>query len=185
MQLSKAGYYSDFVVYPIVITTLAVAALAGANSVKGLVWFAALLAGVAIWTLIEYVVHRVALHRVGMFVPMHGLHHSSPLAYVGTPTWLSMTVLCGAVLAPAWWWAGFNVASGLTAGVMGGYLWYGLLHHWIHHRRHAPTGGYIGALRAWHLHHHYSQQGGNYGVTTGFWDHIFGTVIPPGGLKRG
>ncbi len=89
--------------------------------------------GLVFWTLLEYALHRVALHRMPYFSPMHGLHHASPLALIGTPTWMSVSILVSAVLMPAWLWLGFIVADGLTVGVMLGYLWYGTVHHVIHH----------------------------------------------------
>jgi sterol desaturase/sphingolipid hydroxylase (fatty acid hydroxylase superfamily) len=111
---------------------------------------------------------------------MHGLHHASPLALIGTPTWMSVSILIFAVLIPAWLSLGFTVADGLTVGVMLGYLWYGTVHHVIHHRA-GDSSPYFNDLRAWHLRHHYSPKDGNFGVTTRFWDRVFGTVIGAGG----
>ncbi len=177
MQLSKYEYYSDYVAYPIVIAGLGAAALERANWYIAAQWTAALIGGIAAWTLLEYVLHRIALHRIPYLVPMHGLHHSAPLAYVGTPTWLSLAVLGCSIFAPTWALCGFTLASGLTAGVMLGYLWYGLVHHLIHHRGGGSTSLYFKELHAWHMRHHYSPQSGNFGVTTGIWDRVFGTAI--------
>jgi sterol desaturase/sphingolipid hydroxylase (fatty acid hydroxylase superfamily) len=177
MQLSKITYYSDFVVYPIVISALAAAALVGATWRAGTEWLGAAFAGFILWTFMEYVLHRIALHRVSIFVPMHGLHHSSPLALVGTPLWMSVLVLSGAIGVPTWLCLGFNIAGGVTGGVMLGYWWYGVVHHVIHHHAHKPSHGYFGGLRAWHMRHHYSPRSGNFGVTTALWDYVFGTAI--------
>jgi sterol desaturase/sphingolipid hydroxylase (fatty acid hydroxylase superfamily) len=177
MQLSRLGYYSDYVVYPLVITGLAAAAFAGDGAQESAAWFAAFLAGLGLWTLMEYFLHRFAFHRISLFVPMHGLHHTTPLALVGTPTWLSLTALGFGILAPAWLSFGFNVASGVTAGVMIGYLWYGFVHHVIHHQPKMPLTALFNGLRAWHLRHHYSKKSGNFGVTTTLWDRVFGTTI--------
>jgi len=185
MQLSKVSYYADFVVYPPVIVASAVTGLVGAQWPVAAVWFSAALAGFVFWTFMEYLLHRVALHRMRYFSPMHGLHHSAPLAYVGTPFWVSLAVWAAFVFAPAWWLGGLVIACGLTCGVVFGYFWYGLLHHLIHHRRPSPSGAYINGLRAWHMRHHYSPNKGNFGVTTSFWDHVFGTVIRPARAKPG
>lgn len=179
MQLSKYEYYSDYVAYPIVIGSLAAAALRRPNWQVAAHWTVAVLAGVGAWTLMEYVLHRIALHRIAFLVPMHGLHHSSPLAYIGTPTWLSVSLLMCGIFAPTWFLSGFTVASGLTAGVMLGYLWYGLVHHLIHHRSGESPMPFLKELRAWHMRHHYSPKSGNFGVTTAFWDRVFGTAIEP------
>jgi sterol desaturase/sphingolipid hydroxylase (fatty acid hydroxylase superfamily) len=177
MQLSKLSYYSDFVVYPLVLIALAAPAFNHASWTSGTEWFGAAIAGIFFWTLMEYALHRIALHRMAYFSPMHALHHGSPLAFIGTPTWMSVSILCLAILAPAWFCFGFNVADGLTVGVMLGYWWYGVVHHVIHHRANGSSSSYFSNLRAWHMRHHYSPKSGNYGVTTPLWDYVFGTAI--------
>ena len=92
MQLSKFSYYSDFFIYPIVCVGWSAASLRGVGWAGAAEWFCALVTGVVLWTLLEYVLHRIALHRMAYFSPMHGAHHSSPLALIGTPTWLSVLV---------------------------------------------------------------------------------------------
>ena len=183
MLLSKFSYYADYVAYPIVIAGLGVAGLSGADSSAVATWLGAGVAGLALWTFMEYVLHRVVLHRMPYFSPMHELHHTSPVAYIGTPTLLSVSVLLGCILAPTWYFSDLVVATGLTSGVMVGYVYYGLIHHIMHHFRNSPTHPYLNGLRAVHMRHHYSPQPGNFGVTTTFWDHVFGTVIRPVGAK--
>jgi sterol desaturase/sphingolipid hydroxylase (fatty acid hydroxylase superfamily) len=177
MRLSKFSYYSDFAIYPVVCAGLAAASVRGAGWVSGGKWFGALAAGLMLWTFLEYVLHRIAFHSVRWFVPMHGAHHRAPLAFIGTPTWLSVSVLGSAIGIPTWLYFGFGIAGGLTVGVMAGYWWYGIVHHVIHHHAHKRSNAYFSELRAWHMRHHYSPRSGNFGVTTGLWDHVFGTVI--------
>ncbi len=177
MQLSKFSYYSDFVAYPLVLIALAAININHITWVSGAEWLGAGMAGLVLWSLMEYVLHRIALHRMPYLSPMHGLHHAAPLAFIGTPTWLSVSILGIAILGPAWARFGFNVADGLTFGVMLGYWWYGVVHHVIHHRANQSSPAYFNTLRAWHMRHHFSPRGGNFGVTTSVWDHIFGTAI--------
>jgi sterol desaturase/sphingolipid hydroxylase (fatty acid hydroxylase superfamily) len=177
MRPSKLTYYGDFVVYPVVITGLAVAGLTGASWHSATELLCSAAAGFLIWTLLEYVLHRSVLHRKTYFAPLHGQHHAAPLALIGTPAWISVSVLCAGTLLPAWRWLGFNIAVGLTAGVMLGYWWYGIVHHIVHHRVNKPSTSYFNDLRAWHMRHHYSPKSGNFGVTTAMWDHVFGTAI--------
>ena len=178
MQLSKLSYYSDFVVYPLVLMALTAINIHRVTTwVSGAEWLGACMAGLVLWTLAEYALHRIALHRMSYFSPMHGLHHASPLALIGTPSWISVSVLSAAILVPAWLCFGFNVADGLTVGVMLGYWWYGVVHHVIHHRGNGSSFAYFNELRAWHMRHHYSPKSGNFGVTTSVWDHVFGTAI--------
>jgi len=182
MQLNKFDYYSDYVAYPILIVGLGAVALAGDGPREALVWIAAWAAGFVFWTFAEYWVHRVILHRMPYFSPMHGEHHAAPLAYIGTPTWISMLTLATVVLAPGWALAGFKVGSGFFAGVSSGYVWYGLMHHLIHHGAGRGARDLLRGARARHMKHHYRPQAGNFGVTTALWDHFFGTalrVTPP------
>jgi sterol desaturase/sphingolipid hydroxylase (fatty acid hydroxylase superfamily) len=183
MRLSKVSYYSDYFAYPIVIAGLATLGLVGESAGAVLAWLAAVGCGLVLWTLLEYFLHRIALHRIAYLVPLHGLHHAAPLAYVGTPTWLSVGLLGAGLFAPAWALCGLSIATGVTVGVMAGYVYYGLVHHLIHHRRELAPAGLLHGLRAWHMRHHYSPQQGNFGVTTGIWDRVFGTVIRPMGAK--
>ena len=74
-----------------------------------------------------------------------------------------------AALAPA-------LAIGLSVGMLTGYTVYLLVHHAIHIR--APTPGtYLYRARLHHAVHHYRDDEGNFGVTTSFWDRVFGTRI--------
>jgi sterol desaturase/sphingolipid hydroxylase (fatty acid hydroxylase superfamily) len=177
MQLSKFDYYCDYVAYPIVIGALATGSLVHHGNHDILVWSAAMLGGIAFWTLAEYWVHRVLMHGYGVFVAAHAMHHAAPRAYIGTPAWISMPTLLGIIFLPLWFWFGFNIASGTLAGVMTGYTWYGLLHHLMHHLQNPPALGYLRNLQSRHMRHHYSPKAGNFGVTTGVWDRLFGTLI--------
>jgi sterol desaturase/sphingolipid hydroxylase (fatty acid hydroxylase superfamily) len=177
MRPSKLSYYSDFVVYPAVIFALAAAGVTHATWADRTEWLCVAVAGFIFWTLVEYALHRSVLHRRTYFAPMHGQHHASPLAFIGTPPWISVSVLCATLLVPGWWFLGFNVADGVTVGVMLGYWWYGVVHHIIHHHPNTSSPSYFNDLRAWHMRHHYSPKSGNFGVTTPVWDHVFGTAI--------
>ena len=85
MQLSKFSYYSDFVVYPIVVSTLTAVNVSHFTWHGGRDWLAACLAGLVLWTLLEYVLHRIALHRMPVFSPMHSLHHGAPVVGAARP----------------------------------------------------------------------------------------------------
>ena len=177
MQLSKLSYYSDFVVYPLVLIALTAANITHVTWTSGTEWLGVAMAGLVLWTLAEYVLHRIALHRMAYFSPMHAQHHAAPLALIGTPSWISVSVLSLVILVPAWLCLGFNIADGLTVGVMLGYWWYGLVHHVIHHHANKSSPSYFNEVRTWHMRHHYSPKSGNFGVTTTVWDRVFGTAI--------
>jgi sterol desaturase/sphingolipid hydroxylase (fatty acid hydroxylase superfamily) len=178
MRLSKTAYYADFAVYAIVLSVLLAAAILSASWTQRAHWFAAFTTAAASWTLLEYLLHCFLLHRPSTFGSMHAVHHASPRAYVGTPTWISLGIfwLVG-FFVPAWCGVSFNVASGLTAGLMTGFLWYGIVHHVIHYRRPRLLASWMPATTRWHLRHHHSAYSGNFGVTIPLWDYVFGTVI--------
>jgi sterol desaturase/sphingolipid hydroxylase (fatty acid hydroxylase superfamily) len=177
MQLSKTGYYADFAIYAALVGTCAVTAALEDQWSQWLKWVGALAAGAALWTLIEYALHRFVLHRRNVFSMMHARHHASPRAFIGTPTWLSLVVLASAIFLPAWIMTSLNVASGVMAGVALGFLWYGILHHAIHHRRPRLIASLALTATQRHRLHHHTARRGNFGVTTPVWDWLFRTAL--------
>lgn len=176
MLLSRTAYYADFVVYAAVIGALLVIATLEPDWQARLLWLEAFAGGIVGWSLLEYLLHRFALHRVPILAGMHAVHHASPRAFVGTPTWLSIATLWSAIFVPLRAFYSFNLASGVIAGVMMGFLWYGILHHAIHHRRPRFLAARLKASIRRHLRHHHSQLPLNFGVTTPAWDYVFGTA---------
>ena len=179
MHLSKAAYYADFVIYAVVVLALALQAGVQWQWPERLQWLGAFGIGAAVWTLLEYVLHRWVLHRAPLISPLHDAHHRSPLALIGSPTWLTLAIIWGAFFLPLWHSWSFVVASGLTAGVMMGFLWYGILHHVVHHDRPASLARRLRHCKRRHLRHHASRQAVNFGVSTSLWDHLLGTEEAP------
>jgi len=135
--------------------------------------FVALVAsGLLIWTIIEYLLHRLAFHG---FAP-HSEHHAVPTdaAYIVAPLWLSISatsVLFGAFsLVTRSWTASASILSGIIAGYMA--------YEAIHLRIHGPArgGAVLRALRKHHYYHHFASDQVCYGVTSPLWDWIFGSV---------
>lgn len=177
MRLSKTGYYADFVIYAAVVATATIVTAWRSTPYETSIWLFTALIGALAWTLFEYVLHRFVLHRVSVFAAMHDAHHEAPLAFVGTPTWLSFGVITGVVFVPAWALTSFGTASGLAVGVMAGFFWYGVVHHAIHYRKPRMIATRLLFASRRHAQHHYAHESGNFGVTTSFWDHVFGTTI--------
>lgn len=132
-------------------------------------------AGMVMFTLIEYAVHRWLFHwKVDYMVGLHDVHHRVPTDPAALPffwppaallvLWQLFTLLLG---KPA--------GSYFVAGIAAGYFWYALLHHlehsaWIHR----PALRWLRKRYGVHVIHH--QRGScNYGVTSSFWDRAFGT----------
>jgi len=45
-------------------------------------WGASLVFGAALWTLVEYLIHRYAYHHAPILAPLHDAHHKEPLAFL-------------------------------------------------------------------------------------------------------
>jgi len=178
MQLTRIGYFSDFFAYPLLIAVFAVAGVSRAGAEGAGSWFAIFLGGLVLWTLLEYVLHRFVLHHMPYIKQMHEQHHRDVRALVGTPIWFSLALFLGFAFCPLLWLAGFAMASAASCGLMSGYLWYVGVHHAVHHWRPAHSG-YFYSLKRSHAMHH-ADEACNFGVTSRFWDRVFGTSRTPG-----
>ena len=174
MRLSRFGYFFDFFAYPALLIALGALGLHLLDGRQVVIWATLCLAATAFWTLLEYLLHRFAFHHLPVLRQMHHRHHVEEGASDGTPTWISAPAFGILVFLPAYLTSGFFIASAITEGLMTGYLWYISVHHILHHRRPDPPG-YAFKLRRRHALHHHFDETANFGVTSGFWDHVFGT----------
>jgi cyclopropane-fatty-acyl-phospholipid synthase len=91
-----------------------------------------------------------------------------------TPTLLSGTLIATLVFGPAWAVGGLWRACAVTLGVLAGYLAYAMTHHAMHHGR--TRALWVRQRRRSHARHHHAAAPACYGVTSAFWDHVFGTA---------
>ncbi len=140
--------------------TLAVAALLG--------WLS--------WSFVEYAIHGLLAHRFRTPVsPLHWGHHRTPAAVFTSPiAWVPTALVVFAALALA---LGPLHAGAALAGLLAGFARYEHVHWRIHFR--APRTRRQERLRAHHLAHHFVNPRAYHGVTTRFWDRVFGSL--PGG----
>ena len=116
--------------------------------------------GVVAWTFTEYGVHRFMLHDLAP--TEHGLHHANPDGAILTIFW--QIWVCFAL--------GYVIAGGaFLAGALVAYVWYLFVHQCAHHSPSLP----FPLLEHHRNHHKFATR--NYGVSTTFWDHVFGTVL--------
>jgi sterol desaturase/sphingolipid hydroxylase (fatty acid hydroxylase superfamily) len=174
---NPVGYYIDFFVYPAVLVALPLFTALYVDHVNLASWFVAATAGLAAWTLTEYLMHRLILHNVAYFKNLHDGHHDDPKALIDTPIWASLTVLIVVVLTPSYWALGPCDGLGFTFGMTLGYVVYSVVHHAMHFWS-FPHDSYLYRCKHRHALHHYSEVDGNFGVTTPIWDYIFGTALP-------
>src|ERR1035441_8414894 len=184
IEHGEAAYRADFALYGIAVAALAVfLPVAGPPGLQ-LQLLALALLGLASWTAIEYAIHRFVLHGLAPFKRWHEEHHQRPTALIGAPTILSASLIFGLVFLPALALGGPWRACALTLGVLTGYLLYAITHHAAHHW-HAESA-WLKRRKRWHaLHHHNAGQLGGYGVTSAFWDHVFGTARASAASVRG
>ncbi len=135
------------------------------------------------WTITEYVVHRFLYHTETDKAWLrriqdrgHWIHHRHPK----DPYCLAMPPIFSIFLAAALLGLFYLIlrenAFPFYAGFLFGYLVY-LLFHWAQHalpKRKVPK--FFHELWDHHVIHHYKDPNVNFGVSTIFWDRIFGTT---------
>lgn len=168
--MSGPVFFLDFYVYPALSLLSLGVGIHDIGILRALVLASA---GLFTWTLLEYLVHRIALHHFIWFRSLHAAHHSDPRGYIGTPTLLSVLIFYAAGYVPACLLVGRGMAASWIAGLLLGYLSYVVAHWAVHH----VNGSYfpLRRLKRQHALHHHRNQNANFGVTTAFWDRVFGT----------
>ena len=182
MKMSKLGYFSEFLVFPPLVLVATLLAFRSSVPPQPAIWAVVYGAGLLGWTLIEYWLHRALFHHAPILWRIHDLHHHSPQELIGTPAWASLLLGVIVVASPSWAALGFDLGTAATAGLVTGYLWYVFVHYATHHWR-PQRNSYLYRARLRHARHHHLSQGGNFGVTTGLWDRVFGTALEGHGSK--
>jgi len=173
MHLGKFSYFLDFFIIPPVVAYFLYLLPYELSLMSGGISAAAILGGFVLWTLIEYAFHRWLLHEWPPLRHLHDEHHEHPEALFGTPPLVGVLQIALCVFVPLWF-VGPVTAAGVTAGMLAGYLAY-ISVHWATHHVRDPRIGYLVRARRRHMLHHYRAGRANFGVSTGFWDRVFGT----------
>lgn len=176
---SRAAYDADFALYVAASVSLLGWLVTAGPPALSITLCAYAAAGLAAWTVVEYLLHRFVLHGLRPFSDWHAEHHRRPAALISAPTLLSASLLLGFVFLPAWGLVGLWPAVALSFGVLTGYLFYAVTHHLTHHLRGSRNAWLQRRKRHHALHHGSLCRPGYYGVTSAFWDHVFGTHRRP------
>lgn len=148
------------------------------------------LAGVPIWTLVEYFFHRFVLHGhfppgegiIRRFLherldPLHWEHHEQPLDGMHISGELKDLLPLFVIAAPVSFLFPIYTMPALLAGVVQSYV----IEEWVHHSTHFYQfrNRYFRYIKRHHLYHH-TRPGMElgYGLTSGFWDGVFNTRYP-------
>lgn len=138
--------------------------------------------GIFFWTFFEYMMHRYIFHifresprAEKIIYIMHGNHHEFPRdkERLFMPP-LPSILLSSCIFLIMYLLMGSNTLS-FFPGFMLGYLLYGTTHYAIH-AGNPPFKWMKHLWRNHHLHHYKNDQKG-FGVSTSFWDRIFGTFF--------
>jgi len=137
------------------------------------------------WTFFEYLFHRYINHLDEYFPDskwayqiahtIHGVHHEYPR----DKERLMMPPIPGLMIVTALY-LGFWLVLGewvylFMPGFMTGYLIYASVHIVVH-KRHVPS--FLKTQYRHHALHHYKYPEKAFGVSTTFWDRVFGTMPP-------
>ncbi len=157
------------------------------NPVGPLTLFLGMVAGLFLWSLAEYVLHRFLFHfpaktpwqeRISFL--FHGIHHEQPRikTRLVMPPAVSIPLALlfygffyltiGFIFGDVRW------VSPVFAGFLVGYLLYDMTHYSTHHI--PMKKGYLRLVRQQHMYHHFQTPNKRFGVTTPVWDYVFGTM---------
>lgn len=145
--------------------------------------------GFGLWSFLEYVLHRGLFHmdkylpdnRVGLTAHFlfHGIHHYLPMDKYRLVMPPAMFLIIGTPfhrLAYTLFYWDWYVATAVLCGGVFGYICYDLTHYFVHHRN-LPS--YYRELKKYHLQHHFADYENGFGVSSRFWDRVFGTELGP------
>jgi sterol desaturase/sphingolipid hydroxylase (fatty acid hydroxylase superfamily) len=144
----------------------------------GFVGFPLFFVGAFVFSFVEYALHRWMFHARSPFLSeTHTAHHADPLRPAALP------FLSSAVSSPIFFYAlapsiGDFLAHASLAGFFWAYFLYGLVHH-LQHRIRIKDLPFRWLRTQWAAHAvHHGRDNVNFGVTTSFWDRLFGTYYP-------
>ena len=202
--LSHVSWYVPHLIYlPVIAYLLYLNASAGLSLGEQV---SAFVAGVLIWTFIEYTIHRFFFHApehievevreaLAQLKPgepalesIHGWHHVFYFFAHGVhhdyPSDSKRLVMPPTVSLPlvVLFWLGFRLALGpvwvfgVFAGFLVGYLAYDTIHYAVHHCTIRSSAMLY--LKKLHFRHHYGSPDHDFGVSSPLWDFVFRTASP-------
>lgn len=146
---------------------------------------AAVVATMLVYGLVWYVLHRFILHgrflfrsskTAAMWKRIHFDHHLDPndlgvlfgALYTTLPTIAVVTIPIGWIIG----------GPGAAAAAFAAGLFITCIYefcHCIQHLRFSPKQAWLKRVKRLHMAHHFHNEQGNYGITTFFWDKLFGS----------
>lgn len=149
------------------------------------------LAGGLTWTLTEYWLHRTLFHwQPGgtfgerMHFILHGVHHTWPRDRYRLVMPPAVSLALYFLFLGLWLLLMGDLAYTFHAGFVVGYMFYDLMHYYMHHGH--PQKEWIKRLRRHHMVHHSPNLAdeAKFGVSTTLWDHVFRTYEGDPGKRQ-
>lgn len=179
-KFSRIHPITPFAVYVPLLSFMTYRSIARGTSIASIVGLA--FAGLLMWTLTEYGLHRSVFHWTNdtpfgrrFHFLAHGVHHEYP----NDADRLVMPLLTSVPLAVIFYalfyfTVGVSYAEPLYVGFGLGYLAYDGTHYAVHHfKQSTRIGKYI---KRHHMLHHHMDHDGGFGVSSPLWDLVFGTM---------
>lgn len=130
------------------------------------------------WSFAEYILHRYLGHETNfsrIFKREHFAHHKDNASFASTL--IKFTTSVGVITTMTlvlYFLIGLKLALFTSIGFTLGYLYYEMVHRYIHEKpKFIPN-----FLIEHHMSHHKLYPLANYGVTTRIWDRVFKTYKP-------
>jgi sterol desaturase/sphingolipid hydroxylase (fatty acid hydroxylase superfamily) len=161
---------------------VALIVLGAREGLSGLEIVLLVLAGLLLWTLSEYWLHRKVFHwdpdhPIGhrLHFIIHGVHHDHPNDRMRLVMPPGASIPLAALFFGLFWLIfGLPTALPLFAGFLIGYLMYDYTHYYLHHV--VPKSKLGKRLREQHMRHHFQDHRYGFGVSSPLWDAVFRTL---------
>ena len=145
--------------------------------------FFLVVAGIFVWTFIEYVLHKYIFHfeatsEFGKKIHFifHGVHHDYPSDSRRLVMPPSVSIPLAALFYFIFMYlVGEVYVLPFFSGFIIGYLFYDLTHYAIHHFN--MHNKFWLEIKNHHMLHHYHDQDKGYGVSSPLWDLVFGSMF--------
>jgi sterol desaturase/sphingolipid hydroxylase (fatty acid hydroxylase superfamily) len=178
--LSKVHFSVPLYIYVPVIMYLLYYSI-GIFSLSAITILVYIVAGIAFWTVAEYLLHRFLFHftpktdfgkRISFI--FHGVHHDYPNDTKRLVMPPSVSIPLAVIFYTIFYFIfGEVYVLPFFAGVIAGYLFYDISHYAIHHFN--MHNKFWLLIKNHHMRHHYKDPTKGYGVSSPFWDAIFRT----------
>jgi 4-hydroxysphinganine ceramide fatty acyl 2-hydroxylase len=152
-------------------------------SIPFLTYFLLFPAGMIVFTLVEYLIHRFIFHfnatnekEVELQYNIHGIHHEYPRDKYRLVMPPLISILISSLFCLLF--IGLFHERGLIifGGFVAGYSTYLIIHYAVHALK--PPNNFLKYLWRHHSMHHYSSVHSAFSVSFPLWDKIFGTMPP-------